>query len=219
MRAKGGTNRRECSERCQLVERGLRLDTKPAGARRPASACLIAGQRDLAGKHGNGLTRPTPYEKLSKSIGDQLRLQGIMRTQFKVLPNQLVVKCIPVDVFACVITQRDDDSPQLLDGLRGRVGRPNGLARRELGDPVEHLLLVGEYDLGLVTEVSKERRASDIRAGGDVRHGDIVEAFLGEELVRGFDDALLGEAPLALSEGLNSGTGLRHGLRLPAKDT
>ena len=196
----------------------MSLGSKLAGNRRPTSGYLVAGQRDLAGEHRGGLTRATPYEKLSKSIGDQLRLQGIVCAQFKVLLDQLVVERIPGDVFAGVITKGDDDSSQLLDSLRRGVGGTHGLGRRDLGDPIKHLLLVGENNFGLVLEISKERRASDIRSGSDVCHGNIVEAFRGKKLVCGFHDALLDETPLALPEGLNSRDGL-HGPRLHAKGT
>ena len=74
------------------------------------------------------------------------------------------------------------------DGIQGaRVGGSLGNALRQ--EPAEHFLARAK-DLSFVAEVAKERAAGEARALGDLGHGGLVVALLGEEVEGGHDQPL-----------------------------
>ncbi|MCY1546072.1 hypothetical protein D9M68_820490 [compost metagenome] len=64
------------------------------------------------------------------------------------------------------------------------------LIHQRLGMRAVHLRFHGLEQLFLVTKVVIDRRQGDIRLGRDIAHADAVEAVLGEQLGRDFENPL-----------------------------
>ncbi len=120
--------------------------------------------------------------------------------------------------------QRQDDVAELRNGLRWSGGHGCGRLLVRGSDRGYELVLASEDHFLLVTEVTEERRAPDLRPVGDVRDGHGVEAALGEQLLGCAHDALPGLQAFALDQrrsyggveifsfnpGLVPGTGLQR---------
>jgi hypothetical protein len=103
------------------------------------------------------------------------------------LADQLLLQVAAVLVENGVIDRREVDGANRIDHrLAGRAivqARHRGL---------ERLGKVGEDDVFLGRKVGKEGARGDLGRVGDLADGRVVEALLGEQIERGFDDRFAG---------------------------
>jgi hypothetical protein len=105
-----------------------------------------------------------------------LHLHHVTVSQLRMLLNQLVMAGVGLGIGGCLGAEGEDDRAELLDRL-GRAPRGGTVVcLTGGGERLEQVLLSGEDDLLLVTEVAEERGAADFGPLGDVANRDVVEA-------------------------------------------